>query len=56
MVSSVDEDEKVISRTKDCLGRENSATFLTENGSLEKSMMLSNSIDVFHNITSEVFD
>lgn len=32
MVSSVDEDEKIISRTKDCLGRENSATFLTENG------------------------
>ena len=32
MVNSVDEDEKVILRTKDCLGRENSATFLTENG------------------------
>lgn len=30
MVNSVDEDEKVISRTKDCLGRDNSATFLTE--------------------------
>lgn len=32
MINSVDEDEKIISRTKDCLGRENTATFLTENG------------------------
>lgn len=39
MVSSVDEDEKVISRTKDCLGRENSATFLTENGVYEVLML-----------------
>lgn len=39
MVSSVDEDEKVISRTKDCLGRENSATFLTENGLYEVLML-----------------
>lgn len=29
MVNSVDEDEKVVSHTKDSLGRENSATFLT---------------------------
>lgn len=39
MVQSVDDDEKVISRTKDCLGRENSATFLTENGVYEVLML-----------------
>jgi len=39
MVNSVDEDEKTISRTKDCLGRENTATFLTENGLYEVLML-----------------
>lgn len=39
MINSVDEDEKVVSRTKDCLGRENSATFLTENGLYEVLML-----------------
>ena len=39
MVQSVDDDEKFISRTKDCLGRENSATFLTENGVYEVLML-----------------
>lgn len=39
MVNSVDEDERVISRTKDSLDRENSATFLTENGVYEVLML-----------------
>lgn len=39
MINSVDSDEKVISRTKDCLGRENTATFLTENGLYEVLML-----------------
>lgn len=39
MVQSVDEDERVISRTKDSLDRENSATFLTENGVYEVLML-----------------
>ena len=39
MVNSVDEDEKVVSHTKDSLGRENSATFLTENGVYEVLML-----------------
>lgn len=39
MINSVDEDEKIISRTKDCLGRENTATFLTENGLYEVLML-----------------
>lgn len=39
MINSVDEDEKIISRTKDSLGRENSATFLTENGLYEVLML-----------------
>ena len=39
MVQSVDEDEKVISRTKDSLDRENTATFLTENGVYEVLML-----------------
>ena len=39
MINSVDDDEKVISRTKDCLGRENTATFLTENGLYEVLML-----------------
>lgn len=38
MLKSVDEDEKVISRTKDSLGRENTASFLTENGLYEVLM------------------
>lgn len=44
MVNSVDEDEKTISRTKDCLGRENTATFLTENGLYEVLMLSRKSI------------
>lgn len=39
MINSIDEDEKIISRTKDCLGRENTATFLTENGLYEVLML-----------------
>lgn len=39
MINSVDDDEKLISRTKDCLGRDNSATFLTENGLYEVLML-----------------
>lgn len=39
MINSIDEDEKIISRTKDCLGRENTATFLTENGLYEVLMI-----------------
>lgn len=39
MINSVDDDEKVISRTKDCLGRDNAATFLTENGLYEVLML-----------------
>ena len=39
MVQSVDEDERVTSRTKDSLDRENSATFLTENGVYEVLML-----------------
>ena len=39
MVNSVDEDEKVVSHTKDSLGRENSATFLTENDVYEVLML-----------------
>lgn len=39
MVNSVDEDEKVVRRTKDSLGRENTATFLTENGLYEVLML-----------------
>lgn len=39
MINSVDDDEKVISRTKDCLGRYNTATFLTENGLYEVLML-----------------
>lgn len=39
MINSVDDDEKVISRTKDCLGRDNTATFLTENGLYEVLML-----------------
>lgn len=35
MVQPVDEDEKVVSHFKDFLGRENSATFLTEKGVYE---------------------
>lgn len=35
MIESVDDDEKEVKRTKDSLGRENSATFLTENGLYE---------------------
>lgn len=32
MLENIDEDEKVTSRTKDSLGRDNAATFLTEKG------------------------
>lgn len=39
MINNIDEDEKIISRTKDSLGRENSATFLTENGLYEVLML-----------------
>ena len=39
MINSVDDDEKVISRTKDFLGRDNTATFLTENGLYEVLML-----------------
>lgn len=39
MINSVDDDEKVILRTKDCLGRDNTATFLTENGLYEVLML-----------------
>ena len=39
MVNSVDDDEKIITRTKDCLGRDNVATFLTENGLYEVLML-----------------
>ena len=39
MINSVDEDEKVVSRTKDSLGRNNLATFLTENGVYEVLML-----------------
>lgn len=39
MVNGVDEDEKVTRRTKDSLGRENMATFLTENGLYEVLML-----------------
>ena len=39
MINSVDEDEKMILRTKDCLGRQNTATFLTENGLYEVLML-----------------
>jgi len=38
MVEMVDEDEKVIARTNDSLGRDNSATFLTEDGLYEVLM------------------
>lgn len=39
MVNSLDDEEKVVLRTKDCLGRENSATFLTEDGLYEVLML-----------------
>lgn len=39
MVNSVDDDEKIVLRTKDSLGRENSATFLTEEGFYEVLML-----------------
>ena len=35
MTASIDEDERVIGRTKDSLGRENGATFVTEDGLYE---------------------
>ena len=38
MLSSIDEDEKLCSRTKDSLGRDNAATFLTEDGLYEVLM------------------
>ena len=39
MIANVDDDEKIIGRTKDCLGRDNGATFLTENGLYEVLML-----------------
>lgn len=39
MLNSVDEDEKIVLRTKDSLGRENNAAFLTENGLYEVLML-----------------
>lgn len=39
MIASVDEDERVIGRTKDSLGRDNGATFLTEDGLYEVLML-----------------
>lgn len=38
MTNSIDEDERVITRTKDSLGRDNLATFLTEDGLYEVLM------------------
>lgn len=39
MINSVEEDERLIARTKDCLGRDNGANFLTENGLYEVLML-----------------
>lgn len=39
MTLSVDEEERVIGRTNDSLGRENGATFLTEDGLYEVLML-----------------